>query len=684
MKNKIKLFDRGTFIEAINRLKIPGIIMGVIFISSGLIQLLNCVLELKQYRYVTVAPEYFYITYLIPFVLVPMMMMVAFSYLRVRKTSDFYHALPVKRETLYGSTIFAALAWIVAELFIASLIPLIMAMVSPFIKIDMVIFGETIAKALVTSILVLAGFSMGVSLTGNGFTNFFVALLILFVPRTISTIITSMAEQFTPFLVLNVTSSLINNQYNIIFREMSLFGNTIPLLATVIYSLILAAIYFVVGGVAFVKRKSELAGKPSAFRGVQVAARMILPFISLLGALFFFMYWSRFYTDEIVFLFFAFSCVTTAFTAYFIYELITVRKIKKVLKSLAWFPVLVGGVVIVGIIISIGSRIAMNRKIDADKIKYLMIEDLSGWNMSDEFDRLENEKAYEIIANAYAKQLEKYSDFNDYADCFDAESDTNVTVGVNQGGTTFYRVVSLSYDDYCELYKICKEEIYSKITSIELPKYNGAEVYFDYYNFSMSDERKIYEVLAEEIKGLSWEEVNDYGADEFVTFVTIYGYSYQYGTKEMYIPISSATPKTLEVFIEAMINGEALMYGEEVYNKCLKYYNDGYTLDVNMYDCYVICDNKIFKYIDYAGTYAEDDMAKETVELFKNIEESEDGDNVIILCGSIEMGDPRGDYYQYIDTVDLENIYYVTDEVLEQFLEYIDEIQYMNELEYME
>ena len=55
----------------------------------------------------------------IPFVIVPMMMMVAFSYLKARKTSDFYHAIPVKRETMFFSTIVAALAWIVGIFIIA-------------------------------------------------------------------------------------------------------------------------------------------------------------------------------------------------------------------------------------------------------------------------------------------------------------------------------------------------------------------------------------------------------------------------------------------------------------------------------------------------------------------------------------------------------------------------------------
>ena len=680
MKTKIKLFDRGTFVEAINRFKIPGIITGAILLSAGLIMVLSCVVELMDYTWMAIPTEYFYISYLVPFVMVPMMMMSAFSYLRVRKTSDFYHALPVKRETLYSSTIMAALVWIVAELVLAAIIPLITALVSPAIEMDMLLFWEVMCKALIISILVLSGFAMGVSLTGNGFTNFFVSIMILLVPRTISTLISTMAEEFTPYLVLNVTSSLLNNQYNVIFRDLDIYGNTIPLIVTVIYSLILAGIYLVVGAIAFKKRKSEMAGKPSAFRGVQVAARMILPFICLLGALFFFMYWTRFYTDEISFLIFAFSMVSSSFTIYFIYELITVRKIKKVLKSLVWYPVLVGGAIVIGIIISIGSQVAMNKKIDEDKVKYLMVENISGWYSANGFDRLENERANEIIANAYRRQVDNLNDYSDYI-YFDEYEDSNIVVGINQGGATFYRIIDLNYAEYVELYQICRDEIYSNNITVSLPRYNSADVYFEYCYFSMNTERKIYETLAKEMKDISWNEIIDYSDDEFVTRIYIEQYGNQYGNQEIVVPISSATPKTLEAFIDALINDEFLAYTNDPYNDCLKHYEKGDEVYLNLYDTYIIYDDTIVDCVNYIAYYDSAEFAEETARIFKLLEESEGGDNIIIVNGLVELSENRDGYFEYVSSADIGKKYYVSDQLLEKFLEYVDKI---NEYEYKE
>ena len=322
MKNKLRLFDRGIFFEALNRFKIQGIIGGAIFLSSGFILLMSCFIELVNgNEKVEIPAEYFTVAFIVPFVIVPMMMMVAFSYLRSRKTSDFYHGIPIKRESMYFSTILAAICWIVALLIVVSIIPLGTAAVSYAFRIDMLMYWKLITKALLASIFVLSCFALGVSLTGNGFTNFFVSLMIVFVPRVIITIICVMAEEFTPFLVLNVGNSLLNNEYNILFDLFD--GNAIPFYGTVIYTLVVSCAYFVLGALAFVKRKSEMAGKASAFNVVQFVTRMLLPFISLLGSLYFILYANCYHEYDIEIYFFSIALAIVAFTVYFIYELIS-------------------------------------------------------------------------------------------------------------------------------------------------------------------------------------------------------------------------------------------------------------------------------------------------------------------------------------------------------------------------
>lgn len=667
MKNKVKLFDRGVFWEAFNRLKIPGIIGSAIFVSSAFILMLGCMLELFESgaKRVEIPVEYFYITYIIPIVIVPMMMTVAFSYLKTRKTSDFYHAIPVKRETLYFSTILAALAWIVAIFIIASIIPLSMAAFTVVYKIDMVVYWNIISTVFLTAILVLASFALGVSLTGNGFTNFFVSAMIVFVPRVISTIIYNMAEDFTPFLVLNVGNSLLNNQFNIIFRAFNMNGLTIPFWAAVIYTILLAVIYLTLGAIAFVKRKSEMAGQACAYKGVQVASRMLLPFITLLGALNF-IFISINNDSDIECTIFCIALVLVAFTIYFIYELITTRRIKKVIKSLVWFPVLIGGVGVVGIIISIGSKIALSREVDADRINYLLVTDMCGYFADNEFHKLDNERANDIIAEAYERQMDNLDDYYEEL-YYDGDTDMYIVVGINQGGTTFYRSIYLYYEEYEEMYDICMKEIYGDEYMLEIPRYDINQICFDSIYLSSSDERELYNILREELKEVPIADVFDYEKDAF-TYVNISTYNYQTGYSDWDIPISEATPKTLDAYLD-ILRGYNYMFDKvDVYENCLDDYEEGHIIDISIWDIIIIDEDNNAEKIVGVGTSAEGEVAEATVEMFKILEESEKGDNVIIFDFWAEVYE--GDY-NYVNSQSASKQYYVTDEVLEEFNEYI-------------
>ena len=410
MKNKLKLFNRGIYFEALNRMKIQGIIGGAILVSSGLILMMSCFIELiTDGEKVTVPAEFFYVTYIIPFVIVPMMLMAAFSYLRARKTSDFYHGIPIKRESMYFSTVLAAITIVFAILLVGSVIPLGITAITVAFKMDMSMYCQIMANTLLAAIFMISCFAMGVSLTGNGFTNFFVSLMIVFVPRIIISFICGMAEEFTPFLVLNVGNSLFNNEYNIIFDMFG--GKTLPFYATVIYTLVVSCIYYVLGAVAFIKRKSEMAGKASAFAGVQVVTRMLLPFICLLGSLHFVLYSNCYQYYDMELYFFSIALGIVAIAIYFIYELITTKRITKAFKSLVWFPLLIVGVVVVGLIITLGSKTALAREVDKDKINYIIVEELNYTFFHEEYVKITSDEAIEIIAEAYNKQMEKIDEF---------------------------------------------------------------------------------------------------------------------------------------------------------------------------------------------------------------------------------------------------------------------------------
>lgn len=673
MKNKFKPFDIRVFWEAFNRLKIPGIIGSAILLSASFILMLTCSVELlvDDIRSIEIPAEYFYVTYLVPFLSVPMMLMVSFSYLKSRKTSDFYHSIPIRRETLYFSTIVAAISWVVVILFVASIVPLTSALFSFAMEIDMSVYWEIMGTVFLASIFMISGFALGISITGNGFTNFFVPLMILFLPRIIITIICGVVEEFTPFLELNVGNTLINNQYNIIFRMFSFGSAKISWINTIIYTLIVSFAYLVIGAIAFIRRKSEMAGRPSAFKGVQVATRMIVPFIILLGAMYLVMYPSYYGDYDLEMYFFSISLVIIAFTVYFLYELITIRRIKLVAKSLVWFPVLVGGVITLGGVISMGSYIATSRDIDEDDIKYIVVSNMAEFVQDDKLHKLSNEDAFEIIADVYAEQMDAWEWGNDkYEFEYDYEYSTEIIVGINTGGFTFYRELYFDYDDYVELQRICIDEIYDDDYKLDIPVYSEHSVEIHMSRLDYRDVKEIYNVLRKELRKVPAKDVYDVRDDEIITSVTISSYDLN-GYVSIEIPISKNTPKTLKALTKAIVDGNYEYYDNNLYEDYLSELDEDFHLEAGLSDALVIYeDDECYICPDiYISDYG---YSKEAViEMFKMLEESKKGDVVIVISGWMESYDVNMDYFssEYVD-----NKYFVTEEVAEKFIEYMEEI----------
>ena len=130
MKSKIKLFDFGIFCEALDRVKKPGFIGVAVLACSNLILIMQCLVNRATDVLTEASMKNMMFTVIIPFIILPMMMMIAFSYLNGRKTSDFYHVIPVKRECIYFSTIFAVIAWIAGLIIAGNIIPVAVITIS--------------------------------------------------------------------------------------------------------------------------------------------------------------------------------------------------------------------------------------------------------------------------------------------------------------------------------------------------------------------------------------------------------------------------------------------------------------------------------------------------------------------------------------------------------------------------
>lgn len=658
MKNKIKLFDKLVFWEMFNQLKITGIIASAIYVVIGLITSMGLWVSTigNNGTYVDYFPgEFYYILLPLVYIFVPIMVKSVFTYQNRRNSSDFYHALPIKRETMYFSSLVAVVAWMIGIITISTILPTMTTIFLPQFKVDFQGTAEIIGKMIAIGILVMAGFSVGINLTGNNFTNVIVSLMILFIPRVISTAIFYMIKGFMPFIDMNSGNSLINNGYNLAFGwAWSLFSvgpGQLPYFAPVIYTLVLAAIYLVLGALAHKFRRSEMAAQPSAYGAVQIVTRMIPAFLFALIGIYCFLYLQLTpaadleYVETITVYWAMFSMFVLSLLSYVIYELITTRKWRKVLHSFKQLPILAGIVVLCTTAIWVGTKATMNRDIDADKMKYIEVGsiDAFGWYDFPSEVRIEDEEVFEMLERTYDTQMEKYEMGEYYGD--DADE---LVIGVNQGGLTFYRIFHIKYDDMKLLELAYLEAAKTEKVKLDIPKYSKVDMNVYPFDFDSRTEEEIYNTLRAELQEIPYVDIVDVEEEDILTEISVWFYQNNRGY-DVSIPISDKTPKTLNKIMKyvASSNYEDTYYIEDFLYKFNNRAPQDYG-DLSIHSVIIQDGDKIYKYMDY---YFSMDNGYQISELTSLLDEylEDEGDVMVYIRGEAWWYNDE-DEYKYDNT----------------------------------
>lgn len=283
----------------------------------------------------------------------PILTLFQFSFLNKRNGADFYHALPHKRAGLYLSFLLATLTWILGALWVlAGLSLLILAPFSSYVAVNMTAVIQALLHLSAGSLLVSATVMLAMSVTGIVFANIIAAGLLLFLPRTILTAFSYLVVGRLPFLPiesLGLIGTYSNHiPFGLLLGAMSQDTAT-SLVPAIIYSTVLAILYFVLACVLFVKRPSEMAGNPALNRKVQALVRVAGAFLLCLPATAILvsntsrgLHTSDFFVLAGVYAF--------AVLCYFAYELITTRTWKNLLRILPGLGVLL----VVNILFSVG------------------------------------------------------------------------------------------------------------------------------------------------------------------------------------------------------------------------------------------------------------------------------------------------------------------------------------------
>ena len=214
----------------------------------------------------------------------PLMTLSLFSYLNKRASSDFFHSLPCTRAELFLSQV-AALVTQFAVVLCSCGGAFLLALL--FNRRYFVLLPGSLAALLggcfAGMLLVSAAILIAMGLTGTLFSNVVFSGFIIFAPRVLIYFFTYYLSRILPMTVRDSMFALANLRLNIPVASTLYISSPESILTSVgsmLYTFVLALVYFAAAFFIFKRRKSEAAGSSAPSRRMQTVYRIVLGFAS--------------------------------------------------------------------------------------------------------------------------------------------------------------------------------------------------------------------------------------------------------------------------------------------------------------------------------------------------------------------------------------------------------------------
>ncbi len=386
MKNYI---SKRLYTEGLTRVRTPGIIAAVLTVLfsvsvpfTALMNQLANKADVNQTLTVVGAKE-LSSPLLILLLATPLFAIASFRFLNKRNTSDFYHALPYTRTSIFFSFLLGILTWISAIAVVSVTLRAIIYAITPRTVVQ---FGAGLLGALshIIACMVLLGYILlALSLTGTRFSNVAVFLILYILPRHCLSLLWETLE--TVFPMLDITAlpyTLFSDKYALVQVLLSgsigmgtnanLFVNPFMLL----YHFLLAIGLFALGALAFKKRPSESAGNPSTSRRAQHIWRLLaaLPLaLSAVSVVITGLYEEM--EDAIVSVVAGAVLLFLSAAVYILYELFSTGKLRRVGGVILRFFYLLIPMALFALLVLGGKSILLNREIAPEDMESVTFAD---------------------------------------------------------------------------------------------------------------------------------------------------------------------------------------------------------------------------------------------------------------------------------------------------------------------
>ncbi len=513
-------FSLQQYIHGLKRLRTAGVITALLSLAMNTL----CIVQAQGYAdtLVITAAEFLYGGLCLS-LLAPLLSYSMFSYLHGRSSSDFYHALPHKRSTVYISHTLALLTWIYGIL----LVNLGVSSLGFFVFRDFIFVGEvfygTLAYHAASSLLLAGCGCLAVMLTGRAISALYTAGMLFSLPAVALLCFEKLLFHLYP--CVNKENSLLK----LLSMENSLLFNPYDLKRTAdertYVVLALAVLCFVLAGICYVRRQSEWAEKHSSkgtFRNLQ---RCMLPFMFTLVGMYYIV------ADDsaengITFM-------VLAVLLLFVYELFLTKRVKSAVKALPWMLVVwVLSSALVGTAYFTADTLRSNDPKSVSEVESVTINSIYDKELF-YFKPIENIKDAEVISWV----IEEMENDKPYRS-------TKSTVVIKlRNGKTLIRMAELSNAEALRSYMLGVPEINKQIHP--LPQVASPQ---------NEKQKELWEIFTEEYYALpfgtrSWLSSRSGGKGSASFSVEVFNYAGDVVT-QTYIIDSANTPKTYRFLLE--------------------------------------------------------------------------------------------------------------------------------------
>ena len=446
--------------------------------------------------------EVFYISFM------PLMTFYILRFAHKRNSSDFYYSLPYSRSCISLSYLAAVITYSLAyAVLILYGLPNKYNIASRFTYF----IGLLVVYLLMNAVIYLAW-----SLTNTIFSHIVLSVLILLLPQCLITLISNLIYEICTFLDNGHKAILLDGKLNLLTHNLGIMNNNYDYVPGIIYTFILAIIYFILAFITSNKKLSENAGSETTNRIVHTLIRYtftIFLCFSAIEGIIKYIYFDRY--DEITISEIIITYAIALF-AYFMYEFISTKSFRSLKKAIP--GILILAIVNISIIVAIISfcNYVSEFKPTSSDIDYVMIDytDVNYRDINNYYSSLykdiclNDSESTELISETLNKNISTSKNIDSIENL---KNDTNIVdldVVICINDKKHYRSLLISDDNYEKIFENFKQnEDFIKKASV-LPKKEEIDSYFIYGSYKCDENKllELYEIYADELISLNINE----------------------------------------------------------------------------------------------------------------------------------------------------------------------------------